>query len=189
MTSKSFQRAAAALILLYPGIPLLFMGEENAVDAPFPFFVDFEEPQLRRAVNEERRREYPRHEWGRVNSPTEDATFYATICHASHGDAEMFAWYRELIGLRKMGIAEGWLTPNRMTTNHDPDRDIFSLRYHRNDGGLVVVRSRLSGAGKPGAQFAPCPIEGSIVLSSEKISDTRNKSVLMRANHALASMA
>ncbi len=34
------QRLAAALVLLSPGIPLLFMGEEYGEVAPFPFFVD-----------------------------------------------------------------------------------------------------------------------------------------------------
>jgi maltooligosyltrehalose trehalohydrolase len=34
-------RAAAAILLLSPAVPLLFMGEEWASDSPFPFFCDF----------------------------------------------------------------------------------------------------------------------------------------------------
>ena len=37
LTSRAYQKAAAGLTLLYPGIPLLFMGEEVAVESPFPF--------------------------------------------------------------------------------------------------------------------------------------------------------
>ena len=52
LTSKSFQRAAAAITLLYPGIPLIFMGEESATDAPFPFLPtlkirNFAKPSMR----------------------------------------------------------------------------------------------------------------------------------------------
>ena len=63
LTSKAFQRAAAALTMLYPGIPLIFMGEECASEAVFPFFADFEDPELRRAVDKGRENEHPQHVW------------------------------------------------------------------------------------------------------------------------------
>ena len=40
---KAFQRAAAALTLMYPSIPLVFMGEEFASNSVFPFFADFQQ--------------------------------------------------------------------------------------------------------------------------------------------------
>ena len=43
-------RLAAALLLLSPGIPLLFMGEEYGETAPFPYFVDHGDPRLLEAV-------------------------------------------------------------------------------------------------------------------------------------------
>ena len=39
------------------------MGEESAADAPFPFFADFEDAGLRKAVDRGRRHEYPHHDW------------------------------------------------------------------------------------------------------------------------------
>jgi maltooligosyltrehalose trehalohydrolase len=50
-------RAAAALLLLSPAVPMLFMGEEWGAPEPFPFFCDFG-PELSRAVREGRRREF-----------------------------------------------------------------------------------------------------------------------------------
>ncbi len=50
-------RAAAALLLLSPAVPLLFMGEEWGATQPFPFFCDFG-PGLAEAVREGRRREF-----------------------------------------------------------------------------------------------------------------------------------
>lgn len=48
---------ATAFLLLSPGIPLLFMGEEYRETAPFPFFCDFRDEELRRMVREGRIRE------------------------------------------------------------------------------------------------------------------------------------
>ena len=63
LTDVRFQTAAAPLILLYPSIPMIFMGEESAADAPFPFFADFEDAGLRKSVDSGRRKEYPHHDW------------------------------------------------------------------------------------------------------------------------------
>lgn len=50
-------KAATALMMLSPMIPLLFMGEEWGCRSPFLYFTDFEEP-LATAVREGRRREF-----------------------------------------------------------------------------------------------------------------------------------
>jgi maltooligosyltrehalose trehalohydrolase len=52
-------RAVAAIYLLAPQIPMLFMGEEWAAAQPFPFFCDFS-PPLAEAVREGRRGEFAR---------------------------------------------------------------------------------------------------------------------------------
>jgi maltooligosyltrehalose trehalohydrolase len=49
---------AASLLLLAPGIPLLFMGEEYGETAPFPYFVDHEDPELLEAVRRGRAAEH-----------------------------------------------------------------------------------------------------------------------------------
>ncbi len=50
-------RAAQALLLLSPQIPLLFMGEEYGSQAPFPFFTDHHD-ELADLVREGRRKEF-----------------------------------------------------------------------------------------------------------------------------------
>jgi 1,4-alpha-glucan branching enzyme/maltooligosyltrehalose trehalohydrolase len=52
-------RAAAAIYLLAPSPPLLFMGEEWAATSPFPFFCDFD-GALAESVREGRRAEFAR---------------------------------------------------------------------------------------------------------------------------------
>lgn len=56
---EALTRAAAAIYLLAPGIPMLFMGEEFAAKSPFLFFCDFG-GDLREAVTQGRRREFAR---------------------------------------------------------------------------------------------------------------------------------
>jgi len=51
-------RAATALLLLCPQIPMLFMGEEWGATAPFLFFTGFRDPELALAVREGRRKEF-----------------------------------------------------------------------------------------------------------------------------------
>jgi maltooligosyltrehalose trehalohydrolase len=52
-------RAATAILLLAPAIPLLFMGDEWGATQPFLFFCDFG-PDLAQAVRDGRRREFAR---------------------------------------------------------------------------------------------------------------------------------
>ena len=55
--SPAAYRAASALLLLSPYIPMLFMGQEWAASSPFLFFTDHD-PDLGRLVTEGRRREF-----------------------------------------------------------------------------------------------------------------------------------
>jgi maltooligosyltrehalose trehalohydrolase len=52
------RRLAAALLLLAPHLPLIFMGEEYADPHPFPFFCGFCGEELIQAVREGRKREF-----------------------------------------------------------------------------------------------------------------------------------
>jgi maltooligosyltrehalose trehalohydrolase len=51
-------RVALALLLLAPGVPMLFMGDEYGETAPFPYFVDHGDPQLLEAVRRGRAAEF-----------------------------------------------------------------------------------------------------------------------------------
>jgi 1,4-alpha-glucan branching enzyme len=172
------------LILLYPGIPLLFMGEESAADAPFPFFVDFEDQQLRQAVAAGRAREYPQQAALGMLSPIDSDAFLRAKCDDPRGhDADMLAWYRRLIALRKQGIAAGWLAAERMVTACDPQQSLFALRYARPQGGQVVVQSRLAADRR--AAPLQLPLEGEILLSSEPVTTAGDGGIAMGPCHTI----
>ena len=107
-------RAAAAVYLLAPAIPLLFMGEEFAAATPFLFFCDFG-GELREAVTEGRRREFRKFSrfadaatQAAIPDPNQAETFAASkLDWASLGDPEHTDWlvyYRELLRLRRQAI-------------------------------------------------------------------------------------
>jgi maltooligosyltrehalose trehalohydrolase len=69
--------AGAALVLLGPFTPMLFMGEEWGARTPWQFFTSHPEPELGRAVAEGRRAEFARHGWDAdaVPDPQDPETF------------------------------------------------------------------------------------------------------------------
>ena len=71
VASESAVRAAAAIILLAPAIPMLFMGEEFGATTPFRFFCDFS-GELGKAVTQGRRREFAR--FARFADPAAQST-------------------------------------------------------------------------------------------------------------------
>ncbi len=186
LTSKAFQRAAAALTMLYPSIPLIFMGEERASDALFPFFADFEDPKLREAVDTGRASEYPQHVWGRAVSPSDPQAFLSAKCdRAVAWDEDMLAWYRNLIKLRKQGLAEGWLCPSRLTAEHDSALDLFTLSFARDDGAQISIQARLATVDCQSTVPTPYVAVGELLLSSEPIQRDRDGHTLLQPNHAV----
>ena len=107
-------RAVAAVYLLLPQIPMLFMGEEWAAAQPFPFFCDFN-ADLAEAVRNGRREEFARFpefqdpaQRERIPDPTAEATFAAAKLRWEDVDqpkhAEWLDWYRRLIAVRHADI-------------------------------------------------------------------------------------
>ena len=138
LTSLETQAAAAALLLLSPAIPMLFMGEEYACSKPFQFFVDFSDESLREAVVQGRRREYPQHDWTRGVLPTdEDAFLDSKIGTAADGNPRMLRWYRELISLRRQWKKIGLLNERNYAVEIEPETGTNIIRY--DDGTRIAT--------------------------------------------------
>jgi maltooligosyltrehalose trehalohydrolase len=99
-------KAIAALTLLAPFVPLLFQGEEWGAQTPFLYFTDHQDAELGKLVAEGRSREFSAFRWqGAVPNPQEAATFERSKLNWSElsapRHAELLAWYRKLIGIRR----------------------------------------------------------------------------------------
>jgi maltooligosyltrehalose trehalohydrolase len=72
------QRLAAALLLLAPGVPMLFMGEEYGEQQPFPFFCSFDNLDLAASIRHGRKAEFAGHTFRWLKEPLDpqaEATF------------------------------------------------------------------------------------------------------------------
>jgi maltooligosyltrehalose trehalohydrolase len=120
-------KAIAALTLLAPFVPLLFQGEEWGAETPFLYFTDHQDPELGRRVVEGRSREFSAFRWqGAVPNPQEADTFERSKLNWSEPSAprhaELLAWYRKLIGIRRDKIVmprESLADSAKAVTNFD----------------------------------------------------------------------
>ena len=107
LTTAARAQAGAALTVLSRFVPMLFMGEEWAASSPFQYFTDHRDPDLARAVTEGRTHEFAAFGWSPedVPDPQDEATFARSKLPwtelAAAGHADMLAWYRTLIALRR----------------------------------------------------------------------------------------
>jgi maltooligosyltrehalose trehalohydrolase len=141
LVSFEAQKLAAAVVLLAPNLPLLFMGEEYGETAPFQYFTDYQDRALGEAVRKGRWEEAIGFGWkGEVPDPQSEETFQRSKLDLSrrHLDPHnrLFAFYRRLIALRKsephLSPKEGWGSVKR----HDQEA---CLTIERGDHILVLL--------------------------------------------------
>jgi maltooligosyltrehalose trehalohydrolase len=126
---------AAAIVLLGPYTPMLFMGEEWAASTPWQFFASFPDPDLAEAVRTGRRREFGRHGWGEseVPDPMDPATFERSTLNWSELDdddhRDVLELYRSLIALRR-----------KHPELADPSLESFAVEVADGDSWIVMHR-------------------------------------------------
>src|SRR5690606_29059914 len=99
-------KLAAALLMLSPYVPMLFMGEEYGDPSPFFYFVSHSDPELIQAVREGRKKEFAAyHGNAELRDPQEEETFRESILQwklRMRGKHSVLRnWYATLITLRK----------------------------------------------------------------------------------------
>jgi len=150
-------KIAAALVFSSPFVPMIFQGEEWAATSPFQYFTNHPEPELAHAVREGRRREFAAFGWQpeEVPDPQARETFLRSKLKWDELDsgvhAEMLAWHRRLIELRR---AEPGLT--------DGVCENVQVRFDETAQWLVVERGELTVACNlaPEPRTVPLPAAG-----------------------------
>ncbi|MDF1754756.1 MAG: malto-oligosyltrehalose trehalohydrolase [Verrucomicrobiales bacterium] len=162
LSSPESQRVAAALTLLYPSIPFIFMGEEFATPSPFCFFVDFGDERLREGVISGRKRDYEHHNWSEFISPLDEETFLRSkLPPHSEGDELTLKWYRTLLQIRKEWKEEGIFDAKEMIIEFDPAFQVVTLRYPK---AWVAVR-----LGPETGQSEDFELKGEVLLHSSQV--------------------
>ena len=125
----------AALYLLGPGTPMIFMGEEFAASSPWQFFTDFTDEGMAEAVRAGRRAEFGGHGWAatEVPDPQSRATRDASVLRwdelASQPHASLLEWYRQLIGLRREVLGAGETRFADVSCVIGDDGSTFEMRH------------------------------------------------------------
>jgi malto-oligosyltrehalose trehalohydrolase len=169
-------RVLAALLLLSPNIPLLFMGEEWGETRPFQFFCDFR-GELADAVREGRRREFAR--WPqfadpelreKIPDPNDPATFERSkldwSAHASAAGARRLKFMRQLLELRAREIVPrlaGIRGKSAEVKVHG--RRGIEARWRLGDGSRLHVLANLGG------EPFECEIPGREILEISHVSE------------------
>jgi len=152
-------RAAGAVLLLAPALPLLFMGEEWAASTPFLFFSDFG-GELGGAVTDGRRREFAA--WSafrdanvreRIPDPQEPATMEASRLRwderATEPHAAALAYHRALLALRAQSIVPH-LAAGALGAGYEVlDPVTLAVRWRFGDGARLGVVARLGNGAEP----------------------------------------
>ncbi len=137
LMSTARLKIGAALVLCSPFVPMLFMGEEWGASTPFQYFTDHPDPDLGRAVNEGRRREFASFGWlpEDVPDPQDPATFERSRLDWTEPEqsphAELLEWHRQLVRLRRSqpDLTDGRL--DRVEVEVDEEQGRLSVRRGR----------------------------------------------------------
>lgn len=164
LTSRGAAKAAAALLLLAPETPLLFMGEEYGETAPFLFFVDYMEPKLQIAVIEGRKREFEEFGWNDSPNPQDIATFLRSKLRWEF-DQEMLDWYRVLLRLRKQFVTHSSRTCSaridgrQLLLDIPAERPAITVAIGTGKGVSCNSENTLLYSCEDGFEVAICPAE------------------------------
>ena len=148
-------RAAAAVYLLLPQVPLLFMGEEWGATSPFPFFCDFG-PELAEAVRKGRRDEFARFpefqdaaRREKIPDPQAAETFASAKLDwdetAAPEHLALLEWYRRILARRRESIVPLAGRIHQGGTYRVLADGAVVVRWRVEGGSELVLAANLSG--------------------------------------------
>ncbi len=153
LVSFEQQKLAAAVVLLSPFIPLIFMGEEYGEPAPFLYFVNHSDSGLVQAVREGRRREFAAFDWDREppDPQAEDTFLNSRLDHAleSRGRHRILrGFYCSLLELRRTLPALAHLSKKSQQVYCDSRRRLLWVRRRRGSESVLLIFNFSDQAGK-----------------------------------------
>ncbi len=171
LVGAGFDRPWAALLLLLPYTPMLFMGQEFAASSRFYYFTDHN-PELGRNVTEGRRRDSARlagfedeRQQREIPDPQVEATFLASKLHLDERDEgigqQTWLLYRELLALRRADKVLARQDRFQMRTHVAGDLLLVHL-WHRREHRLIVANFGVGVDAAPAALGVPAglPVPG-----------------------------
>ena len=163
LTEPARLKAATALLLLCPHIPMLFMGEEAGSRTPFLFFTDFHD-ELADAVREGRRKEFAKfpafadpEQRETIPDPNAVATFEASRAAPGDDGATWRDFYRSLIALRADRIVPHLAGAAALGAEVVGEKAVVA-RWTLGDGATLTIALNLGEAMVPVAAPSAMPL-------------------------------
>jgi len=151
LTSRKALAAAAAILLLAPSPPLLFMGEEKGAQSPFLFFCDFT-GSLAEVVRNGRRREFARfpafaspEAQATIPDPSALDTFERSRVDQAAADPEIAALYHALLTVRHREIIPRLNGPHSFAATYRKEGTNLTARWRLPDGSKLALLANPSG--------------------------------------------
>lgn len=137
-------KLAAALVLLSPYLPLLFMGEEYGETAPFQYFTSHTDPKLADAIRKGRKKEFA--SFGRqeqVPDPGEESTFCRSKLNRDLSrkgpHRALRSFYRELLRLRREHPVLADLNRDDLEVTVLDREQVLCTRRWNSEGELYII--------------------------------------------------
>ncbi len=127
-------KVAATSMILSPFLPLIFMGEEYAEEAPFQYFTSHSDQNLIESVRRGRWEEFSSFAWsGKLPDPQDRTTFMRSKLNSAKQKQQeqsrvLYDFYKELIKLRKTDPALRFLSKEYL--------EVFGFEKER----ILIVR-------------------------------------------------
>lgn len=144
LTDTARLRAATALLLLGPQVPLLFMGDTEGSETPFLFFTDFHD-ELADAVREGRRKEFAKFDAftdpaarERIPDPNAPETFERSRPEAGPDAHGWRTLIRDLIALRRSAIVPHLAGATALGAEATGDAAV-TARWRLGDGSVLTI--------------------------------------------------
>ena len=144
LTSFEGLKLAAAVTLLSPYIPLVFMGEEYGEDTPFLYFISHSDSDVIEAVRKGRKEEFKDFMWKEdPPDPQSVDTFLQSKIHWEKRNkgihAVLLEFYRTLIRMRKEIPALSRLDKEKMTVWRSDEENIMCMGRVNKDNEADVL--------------------------------------------------
>ncbi|MFD0975573.1 malto-oligosyltrehalose trehalohydrolase [Salinimicrobium gaetbulicola] len=137
-------KLAAGLLLFSPYVPMLFMGEEFGETSRFQYFVSHGDPELVKAVQKGRKREFEYffHTKGSFPDPQSSETFESSKLNWEFEKEDpkkhIFEFYKEMIRLRKEGNFKAFLEGERKV-DFSEENNWLQVTSEDNNGKLKAL--------------------------------------------------
>ncbi len=195
LVSPERAKIAAALTILQPAVPMLFMGEEWAASSPFQFFTDHRDPGLGEAVTKGRCSEFVYFGWNPEDVPDPQApeTFERSMLNWQERETgahrEMLEWYRSLLSLRRRApeLSASTCEIPEIGFRPDGDNDARGLLWFRRGRYLVALHLAAVPSDDAPSEAAPSADASSPdPPSHDAPQDSQNRSLHLHAARASA---